>query len=371
MLFCHRLKEDTEHLSTQPYYPFSQASSNTTTTDSLTAIINGYFHRDVDPPTTKNESSLPPSPLQTPPSLVLPNPPTKTPSPAHTIPLSSPKLKESLKIKTQKIAKNPVGRCLKTSVTVVSSPEKPPKPQSPEPSQIIKENTVIKRVSSPAVATQKASLSSLLSGKHVRLSSKKSRVKRLTSSSHALVQKLLSQSSAKTEAPSVNPTPGGYLTRLPPRMSYQLILSNLVQASASNPMSTPTDIRPIRTHACPSVEHDHSVFHDHFALLSEEHVPSEFTNHIVNLPISFPLEAYNFCMQNRAIRNEHSYAGTNNPLQPNVSSSLTLSVPRALLRTKDVCACDKLPLVFCAYCRSLYHSTCTGTNLCPTCSPHS
>ena len=372
--------EEPEDSTHQPYYPYSNPSSLSSATDCLMSIINGYFDRDEKPSSPMELPPAPPPPPPPPPSLTktppaVPETPktTQIPSTIQTTPISSTKSEESdsqksSQVKSQespeKPKKNPVGRPPKTAI---SSPKKSKKPELPKKSPVAKQkNHVIKKPSPNSLLIKNAALPALLSaktGKHLKITNKKSGVKRLGTPSQALVQKLLSQ-------PSNRPgLPRDHLTRLPPKMSYHLVLGNLTQASKSNQTLPSTDVQQITTYIPSSVEHKHPVFHDHFALLSREHIPTEFTNRAVSLPVSLPLELYSNCLQSKSIRSEHSYARTCKSTHPEEvsSNSLTLSLPRTLLRTNDNCVCDKQPLVFCSQCRSLYHSMCTDTTLCPTC----
>ena len=382
-LLLRSVKEKPEDSVPQPYYPYSHPSSLSSTADSLTAIINGYLDRDETPssPTVLPPAPSPPPSLpETPPPPSLPETPppvpqtppknTQIPSSTQTTPISSTKSKETKSQKStqlksqespQKPKKNPVGRPPKTGVSSHKKHELPRKPPVDK-----QKNHVMKKPSPNSLLTKNAALPALLTakpGKHLKISNKKSGVKRLGTSSQALVQKLLSQPSLRAGLPR------DQLTRLPPKMSYQLVLGNLTQASKPNETVPSTDLQQITTYIPSSVEHKHPVFHDHFALLSREHIPTEFANRAVSLPVSLPLELYSNCMQSKSIISEHSYARTCKSTQPGELSNntLTLSLPRTLLETRDNCMCDKQPLVFCSQCRSLYHSTCTDTSLCPTC----
>ena len=110
---------------------------------------------------------------------------------------------------------------------------------------------------------------------------------------------------------------------------------------------------------CIPPHHTHPVFHDHFALLSAEHVPQEFSPPITNLLVRLPRAMFGTCMQGRAAARDHCYS------RHSQQTSLKLSVPRSLLRT--TCVCSGAPLMFCSMCHALYHVSCTYRNLCPSC----
>ena len=142
------------------------------------------------------------------------------------------------------------------------------------------------------------------------------------------------------------------LTPLPPKTPFQTLLLALAQSSQPNPPPTPTK------YVAPPA-HPHPVFHDHFALLSAEHVPDEFSAPITNLLVRLPRTLYATCMQGRIVTRDHCYTGLPD------TASLKLSVPRSLLRT--TCVCSGAPLVFCSMCHALYHISCTHRSLCPSC----
>ena len=142
------------------------------------------------------------------------------------------------------------------------------------------------------------------------------------------------------------------LTPLPPKTPFQTLLLALAQSSQPNPPPTPTK------YVAPPA-HPHPVFHDHFALLSAEHVPDEFSAPITNLLVRLPRTLYATCMQGRVVTRDHCYTGLPD------TASLKLSVPRSLLRT--TCVCSGAPLVFCSMCHALYHISCTHRSLCPSC----
>ena len=149
--------------------------------------------------------------------------------------------------------------------------------------------------------------------------------------------------------------PSQFLTPLPPKTSYQSLLWVLNQASKS----PPRPLTATRQYVTPAT-HTHATFHDHFALLSAEHVPEEFCGPITSLPVQLPREVLTRCLQRRVISREHNYASRAS------KHSLTLSLPRSLLNSHNcLCACDGEPLVYCPVCHSLYHSTCS--NSCPGC----
>lgn len=153
-------------------------------------------------------------------------------------------------------------------------------------------------------------------------------------------------------------TKSAMLTSLPPKTSYQSLLAALHQACkepSSLLDSSPDTFTPSR-------HHEHCVYHDHFSTLSAQHVPLEFSDHAISLPVSIPRELYTRHMLTKLVTREHSYAerSQGQPL------SLKLSVPRALLT--GMCLCDGVALLFCAQCHSMYHASCTLCSLCPACA---
>jgi len=142
------------------------------------------------------------------------------------------------------------------------------------------------------------------------------------------------------------------LTPLPPKTPYHTLLVALVQGSQAHQHAAPG------SYEAPP-HHTHPVFHDHFALLSAEHVPQEFSPPITNLLVRLPRAMFSTCMQGRAATRDHCYS------RHSQQTSLKLSVPRSLLRT--TCVCSGAPLMFCSMCHALYHVSCTYRNLCPSC----
>jgi hypothetical protein len=252
---------------------------------------------------------------------------------------------------------------------------------------------------------------------------KKTAVKRLGVSTKS--QQMHSSSSSKALGKAIlhsmrNQSTGQYLTRLPPKLPYQTLLSALEQASKDNTAilknkndaSATAATALITSYTPPSHQHNHSVFHDHFSLLSDEHVPTEFSLPITSLPIKLPRDMYRTCLRAKVVLEEHSYSkhpntGSSNsrsnssgresvtvtPPSSSVShlhqlvqkkqpqeqrhrevsvAGLKLSLPRSLIRTKENCECDGRALVFCSRCHSLYHTECVssssgGSTLCPRC----
>ena len=142
------------------------------------------------------------------------------------------------------------------------------------------------------------------------------------------------------------------LTPLPPKTPFQTLLLALVQSSQPH-------LPPSPSHYVTPPPHTHPVFHDHFALLSAEHVPEEFCAPITNLLVRLPRTLYATCLQGKTVTRDHCYTGLPD------TTTLKLSVPRSLLRT--TCVCSGAPLVFCSMCHALYHISCTHRNLCPSC----
>lgn len=250
-------------------------------------------------------------------------------------------------------------------------------------SQVTKRNHVAKKVA------QKFSASLIgKSGKVVKFSTKKSPVKLLASAKGGPVDKLktskiieqLKLNSQNAKTGSVNSKE--FLTRLPPRTPYQSLLLSLNQASKQNKISPfgNSSNPPQQQYIPPSTAHAHSVFHDHFALLSEPHIPSEFSFPVTTLPVQFPIDVYNSHVCQRVVKTEHSYAKDSGvsleadskkstEMTGNHQLNLKLSVPRSLIQANDKCECDKGALVFCSQCHSLYHAVCSSTStLCSTCT---
>ena len=239
----------------------------------------------------------------------------------------------------------------------------PPKSKSSNTSQ---KNHVVKKISQ--AKESKKLLPSLLTIKSQKLPNKtvnkKPVLKRLGTNSHT---------PPKTVVPKVQlnkqrggSLPGEFLTRLPPKTPYQALLNMLIHMSKT--ITPPTTVKS-PTYLPPLVEHNHAVFHDHFALLSSEHVPTEFSLPVKSLPIQLPLEVYRSCLKQKAIHSDHCYARMSGESPPKIDNrSLKLSLPRSLMRTSDGCACGGQPLVLCSECRSLYHSVCSQSTLCQTCS---
>eukprot|EP00731_Ephydatia_muelleri_P031559 Em0023g66a len=154
-------------------------------------------------------------------------------------------------------------------------------------------------------------------------------------------------------------TKSAMLTSLPPKTSYQSLLTALHQACkepSSLPASSLDAFVPSPCH------HEHCVFHDHFSTLSAQHVPLEFSDPVTSLPVSIPRELHTRHMLTQVVTREHSYAERTQS-QP---LSFKLSVPRSLLT--GACVCDGVALLFCAQCHSMYHASCTLGSLCPACA---
>lgn len=321
--------------SPPPYFPHSLPDANS---QFLTAIVDGYFNTETD----RAHTSPPPPPP--------PPPPVSVKTPPKTIPTP---------ISLQKI-KSPQKPTIKSAV---SKPSKSIACQKKPSIKRLKESTKTKPTKSlpekkcPNSPVKKRN-SALLAGKNAgKAIGKKSTIKKgvTTPLSPVLMRKLLKSPSLSRD----------FLTRSPAQISYQEILHNLKAVSNSDPPAKPSEVCQITAAAySPPFHHPHSVFHDHFALLSKEHVPIDFCFRVASLPLSLPLHYYSACMQGKAIFREHSYSqrGVSTP-----HKSLTLSLPRSLLTSSNGYVCEDPPMVFCSFCRCLYHSNCTDMSLCPTC----
>ena len=155
-------------------------------------------------------------------------------------------------------------------------------------------------------------------------------------------------------------TKSAMLTSLPPKTSYQSLLTALHQA-CSEPSSRPVSSQD--TFTPPPPHHQHCVFHDHFSTLDARHVPVEFSDPVTSLPVSIPRELHTRHVLTRVVIAEHSYAERTQSQPP---LSFKLSLPRSLLT--GVCVCDGVALLFCAQCHSMYHASCTVGTLCPACA---
>ena len=331
----------TRENSPSPFYPYTPPSANT---DLLTAIVDGY---------SKRESSQNECKCSSPPPLLSQPPPKATPTPI------SPQPKINQKKSASKEINSPTPNSIRRPPKPVITHKKTPKIKSVKKLKLISEK---KSPLNSTIKKKNSTVSSLLSAKSARKSIKKrSAIKRLGVTSQpvavqALMHQLLTQ--------PVN-LPRDFLTRLPAKMSYQEILQTLISASASNPDVPPSNLSHLSTYS-PPFQHTHSVFHDHYALLSKEHVPIDFCFRVASLPLSVPLDFYSACLRAKAVSREHSYAKLWNSPHPK-AKSFTLSLPRSLLRNRNGCVCDGKPWVFCTTCHSLYHSNCTDSTLCPTC----
>lgn len=266
----------------------------------------------------------------------------------------------------------------------IKKPAKTKPAPKPDPAlSMSKKNHVAKKVN------QKLSIPALLgkSGRVAKSSAKRTLSGKLIVSSKNSVDKQI-KACRILEQLKLNrqqlTTSGQYLSRLPPRTPYQSLLLALSQAS--KPVKTPPlgGTSPQQQYIPPSTTHTHSVFHDHFALLSDTHVPSEFAAPVKSLPLQLPIRLYTSCMCGRVAQAEHSYAKASSESDYNVPSgqdvvpreeadskqfNLKLSLPRSLLHASEseMCGCDKGPLVFCTQCHSLYHSVCSSSTMCSTC----
>ena len=420
-----------------PYYPHGQqlaapTPSSQHATDCLRAILDAYHGKDSKqkeepaPSSSKASSlpsttSLPPPPVPCDSSLLHSNTPTPAPAPA-------PVIKPRPSATTAK-ARATTGRKDKSAAQISRRLDGPRKVNKTTKSSSISttKNHLVKKPAAPHTQSlgSKNLLPSLLKSKPKIAATttpaankkvavnKKTAVKRLGVSAKSQQAHIGgSKSLGKAILHSMrNQSTGQYLTRLPPKLPYQTLLSALEQASRDNATAaiknkndaSATTI--ITSYTPPSHQHNHSVFHDHFSLLSNEHIPTEFSLPITSLPIQLPQDMYRTCLRAKVVRQEHSYCkqsttgGSNHSssesvtAKPPVSSShlhqlvqkkqpqeqrhrevsvagLKLSLPRSLIRTRENCECDGRALVFCSRCHSLYHTECvssSGGTLCPRC----
>lgn len=389
-----------------PFYPYPKLSG--VSAQCLEIILNNYHgkkdnssqDRNTSPPSVHKPShsqATPPSVSATlpPSSAGVPPPPPPLPPPP---PASPPSKAASTVVPTKTVSrsspKHPTpqpkrtARSLKASSAVKKKAEVLAKPASPAQSQ--KKNHVARKV------TPKFSLPSLLnkSSRVSKATSKRTNailtVPRNSIDSKLKTSKVIEQLKLNSHHAARLSNPGQFLTLLPPRTPYQSLLMALSQASkgsialpsnddasppSSSSMSSPI---PPEQQTSTTTRHTHSVFHDHFALLKNRHVPSEFSPPITSLALQLPIDIYASCVRARVTREEHSYAkapelchvdadaGEANSQQLN----LKLSLPRSLLQSNETmspCECDRGALVFCSSCKSLYHSTCSSGTLCTNC----
>ena len=317
--------------SPPPYFPYTLPDANT---QFLTAIVDGYFNTKTD------RADTPPFPP--------PIPPVSVKTPPKTIP-------NPISLQTMKSPKKPTVKSAVCKPSKYIACQKKPSVKRLKESTKTKPNTMPEKnsLNSPAKKRNSALLAGKNTGKAI---AKKSAIKKglTTPLSPVLMRKLL-----KSPNPSKD-----FLTRSPAQISYQEILQNLKAVSNYDPPANPSEVCQITTAAySPPFHHPHSVFHDHFALLSKEHVPIDFCFRVTSLPFSLPLHYYSACMRGKAIFREHSYAQR----MTTPHKSLTLSLPRSLLTNSNGYVCEDPPMVFCSLCRCLYHSNCTDMSLCPTC----
>ncbi len=314
--------------SPPPYYPCSSPGSNSLY---LSAIVDGYFKTE----TSKTRVSPPP--------CLPPTVPEAIPSPRTiSAPISSQEKTNAQKVSLKSL-KIEVNKPLKS---VTSQKEKK---SGKRLTKLSKPKLIPAKVSIHVSPTKNLS-SPLLSKIRNKAIAKKSPFKKAT------IAPALAHKVPSSKSPSL-------LTRLPAMMSYQEILHNLKAASESSTKSS----KPPTSFTAP-FQHTHSVFHDHFALLSREHVPVDFCYRVASLPLSLPLCYYDICVWGKAIFQEHSYAQMSTDGDP-PHKSLTLSLPRSLLSSQDG-VCEDSAMVFCTLCRCLYHSNCSDVLLCPTCIVH-
>ena len=401
-----------------PYYPHSQQLAAATPSpqhamDCLRAILDAYHGKDTkqeeEPtPSSSNSASVPSNPPSAPCDSSSLHSNTLTPAPVIKSPPSATTAKSGATTGRKEKSTAQISRSLagprKMNKTTKSSSTSPTK------------NHLIKK---PAAHSQSSGSKNLLpsllkskpkvtttapaANKKVAIN-KKTAVKRLgVSTKSQQMHSGGSKSLGKVILHSMrNQSTGQYLTRLPPKLPYQTLLSALEQASKDNTAikhKNDTSATIITSYTPPSHQHNHSVFHDHFSLLSNEHIPTEFSLPITSLPIKLPRDMYRTCLRAKIVQQEHSYSkpstGSNSSnesvtvtppshlhqlvqkKQPQEQrhhelsvAGLKLSLPRSLIRTKENCECDRRPLVFCSRCHSLYHTECVGSSggtLCPRC----
>ena len=357
-----------------PFYPCSEPSSEVSAA-CLNTILKAYYDEDKALPSS---SSPPPLPSATP-SQATPTLSTILPShsPDHSSAVPPPLLDKPTNLLSKKQDKQGGVQSKKTNAVVrkrtnVTAVSKLKPGVSTVGTQ--RKNHVVKKPS------QKVSLPALLgkTGKVSKVTTPAKNSVAKMKSSRIIEQLKLNSSLSKT-----SPNSGRYLTRLPPRTPYQTLLLALSQASKPTKVpphgivSTPP---PQQQYNPPSNMHTHSIFHDHFALLSDSHVPSEFASPVTSLPLRLPISAYNSYLCARLTQTEHSYAKSLDSAhneefkggrveKDSQQLNLKLSVPRSLLQTSENCGCDKDALVLCCRCHSLYHSVCSNTStFCSTCT---
>ena len=433
-----------------PYYPHNQQlaaatpSSKHATEDCLRAILDAYHGKndskqEEEPAPSSSSSnstclpssSIPPSasrdssslhsntPPPAPAPVIKPPPPSSSATTAKARVTTGRKEKSGAQISKRLNNPRKMNKTAKSSSTSLTKNHLVKKPAAPHSQSSGSKNLL------PSLLKSKTKITATATGpaanKKVAIN-KKTAVKRLGVSSKS--QQAHGGSGSKSLGKAIlhsmrNQSTGQYLTRLPPKLPYQTLLSALEQASKDNTAtlknkndaSAAAATTIITTYTPPSHQHSHSVFHDHFSLLSNEHVPSEFSLPITSLPIKLPQDMYHTCLRAKVVRQEHSYckqpstgsSDSNNsgnesvtvappPLPPPSShlrqlmqkkqpqelqrhrelsiAGLKLSLPRSLIRTKENCECDGRALVFCSRCHSLYHTECVGSSagtLCPRC----
>ena len=415
-LFCRKEGADDQRDSFPvPYYPHNQqlavaTPSSQHATDCLRAILDAYHGKDTkqeDAPTSSSSNTTSVFPPSAPCDSNLLH--SITPIPA---PFSAPVIKPPHSATTAKTDAT-TGRKEKLATQISRSLDSPRKTNkttkssstSPTKNHLVKKAaahsqssgsknllpSLLKskpKVTAPAVTNKKAAVNKKTAVKRLGVSTKSQQAH---SSSKSLGKALLHNMRHQST--------GQYLTRLPPKLPYQTLLSALEQASKDNTAiksknnASTTVITP---YTPPSYQYTHSVFHDHFSLLSNEHIPTEFSLPITSLPIKLPRGMYHTCLRAKVVRQEHSYCKPSTSSNESVTvtppshlhqlvqkkqpqeqrhrefsiAGLKLSVPRSLIRTKENCECDGRALVFCSRCHSLYHTECvssTAGTLCPRC----
>lgn len=415
-MLYHRLNEDVKpRVSTPsptPFYPHRTLSPRSAAC--LEAILRTHSASSgiVAPPSPIRPASQA-TPSST--STVLPSSAGTTPTtaPLATPPATptkpSPKSPSKHLPKTNAISSKKPARTPTSSPKKAATPTKPPTPQAQKKNHVAKK--VVQKLSLPSLLTKPSKVAKTSASGVVGVASsavRKVSTKGLATSKNSVdklkASKIIEQlrinsqhppsstSSSSSSLSSKSQLSGQFLTRLPPRTPYQALLLALSQASKPGKAPPPPYATPLPPPSAPSAQHTHSVFHDHFALLSSPHVPLEFSTPVTSLSLQLPLDLYQACVCARIARVEHSYAKASDeavsrgeaggmreegesvappPAGAIDRLNLRLSVPRSLLGTNGGgCneGCDKGALVICSRCQSLYHNTCTQSTLCTTCT---
>ena len=365
-----------------PYYPHNHATPTSERAAAcLRAIVDGYHRKDENnsavPDESKSsapsdDSNSPSQPHHPPTTDTLHLPTTTTTSAATPCPPNSTLATTPPRKKAKSaVAPATASRSPRTANKSKSSPSPSSSPLSGGKNHLVKNKPPVKSPSKSPRNTVSLLPSLLKSNAMLNITALPTITNRKISvgKKPVVVKRpgALQQSTGKTSGKSLlrgtvhNRSSGQYLTRLPPKLPYQTLLSALEQASKEN---TATKVVSTLTRCTPpSKQHTHSVFHDHFSLLSGEHVPIEFCLPIKNLTIKLSREIYVTCLRAQLVRREHSYSKT-------ASAELKLSLPRSKIRTKENRDVGGKTFVLCSKCYSLYHTDCISyeRTLCPSCA---